>query len=226
MDSGFARRTRKGLQDIRFEAEDLIGTGERAKIEDNLSKTISGDRNERFKVQKIMIIGSILFDDKNPPTRGAANRILQDFKEIEQAGVEFNSKNSQKIAEDIRERGSEVVFNELKQGTHELSPPKKDAPKETISPSPKEDTSKETIKKDALSPKETIKKDAPSPKETILQQVANNIGDKVDVKKLRKIEGERKRGDFYIRTYVNDATGKVYKVTINKAFKVVDVDPQ
>ena len=45
MDSGFARRTRKGLQDIRFEAEDLIGTGERAKIEDNLSKTISGDRN-------------------------------------------------------------------------------------------------------------------------------------------------------------------------------------
>lgn len=72
-----------------------------------------------------MIIGSILFDDKNPPTRGAANRILQDFKEIEQAGVEFNSKNSQKIAEDIRERGSEVVFNELKQGTHELSPPKK-----------------------------------------------------------------------------------------------------
>ena len=226
MDSGFARRTRKGLQDIRFEAEDLIGTGERAKIEDNLSKTISGDRNERFKVQKIMIIGSILFDDKNPPTRGAANRILQDFKEIEQAGVEFNSKNSQKIAEDIRERGSEVVFNELKQGTHELSPPKKDAPKETISPSPKEDTSKETIKKDAPSPKETIKKDAPSPKETILQQVANNIGDKVDVKKLRKIEGERKRGDFYIRTYVNDATGKVYKVTINKAFKVVDVDPQ
>ncbi len=68
---------------------------------------------------------------------------LQDFKEIEQAGVEFDSKNSQKIVEDIRERGSEVVFNELKQGTHELSPPKEDAPKETIkkdAPSPKKGT--------------------------------------------------------------------------------------
>ena len=215
MDSGFAQQRRKGLQDVRFEAEDLIGTGERTRIDKYLKETISGDKDEKFKAQKLNVAQTVLFDNKNPPTAGAANRILQDFREIEQAGVEFDSKNSQKIVEDIRERGSEVVFNELKQGTHELSPPKEDAPKKTISskedPPPKKDPS----------PKED------APKETILQQVANDIGDKVDVKKLRKIEGsEIKRGDFYIRTYVNDATGKVYKVTINKAFKVVDVDPQ
>ena len=52
-------------------------------------------------------------------------------------------KTLKKIVEDIRERVSEVVFNELKQGTHELSPPKEDAPKETIkkdAPSPKKGT--------------------------------------------------------------------------------------
>ena len=157
-----------------------------------------------------------MFDDKNPPTRVAANRILQDFKEIEQAGVEFNSKNSQKIAEDIRERGSEVVFNELKQGTHELSPPKKDAPKETISPSPKEDTSKETIKKDALSPKETIKKDAPSPKK----------GTDLSLEGLTKQGNPRQTKDGYIQTYVNKDKTKVFDVYFNKQLDVIDKVPK
>jgi hypothetical protein len=143
MDSGFAKQRRKGLEDVRFEAEDLIGTGERTRIDKYLKETISGDKDEKFKAQKLNVAQTVLFDNKNPPTAGAANRILQDFREIEQAGVEFDSKNSQKIVEDIRERGSEVVFNELKQGTHELSPPKEDAPKETIkkdAPSPKKGT--------------------------------------------------------------------------------------
>ena len=143
MDSGFARRTRKGLEDVSFKAKDLIGTGERARIDTYLTGIISNDDDEKFKAQKVNVAQTVLFDKKNPATAGVANRILQDFREIEQAGVEFNSKNSQKIVEDIRERGSEVVFNELKQGTHELSPPKEDAPKETIkkdAPSPKKGT--------------------------------------------------------------------------------------
>jgi len=191
MDRDFALRRRKGLEDLRFEAEDLIGSGERARIEKNLVDTISTDPDENFATQKITIVGTILFDDKNPPTRGAANRILQDFREIEEAGVEFNSENSKKIADDIRERGSEVVFNELKKGTHELSPKKKD----TDSPPPKEDP--------------PPKKDPP-PKEG-----------KLDLKKLRKT-GEEQKGDFFIRTYVDDDTGKVYEVTLNKQFKVVN----
>ena len=191
MDRDFALRRRKGLEDLRFEAEDLIGSGERARIEKNLRETIATDPDEDFTNQKITIVGTILFDDKNPPTRGAANRILQDFREIEEAGVEFNSENSKKIADDIRERGSEVVFNELKKGTHELSPKKKD----TDSPPPKEDP--------------PPKKDPP-PKEG-----------KLDLKKLRKT-GEEQKGDFFIRTYVDDDTGKVYEVTLNKQFKVVN----
>ena len=191
MDRDFALRRRKGLEDLRFEAEDLIGSGERARIEKNLRETIATDPDEDFTNQKITIVGTILFDDKNPPTRGAANRILQDFREIEEAGVEFNSENSKKIADDIRERGSEVVFNELKKGTHELSPKKKD----TDSPPPKEDP--------------PPKKDPP-PKEG-----------KLDLKKLKKTD-EIKKGDFFIRTYVDDDTGKVYEVTLNKQFKVVN----
>ncbi len=141
MDRDFAQRRRKGLEDLRFEAEDLIGSGERARIEKNLRETISTDPDEDFTNQKITIVGTILFDDKNPPTRGAANRILQDFREIEEAGVEFNSENSKKIADDIRERGSEVVFNELKKGTHELSPKKTKDDKKETEPSKKDDPS-------------------------------------------------------------------------------------
>jgi hypothetical protein len=141
MDRDFAQRRRKGLEDLRFEAEDLIGSGERARIEKNLVDTIANDKDENFPNQKITIVGTVLFDDKNPPTRGAANRIIQDFKEIEEAGVEFNSENSKKIADDIRERGSEVVFNELKKGTHELSPKKTKDDKKETEPSKKDDPS-------------------------------------------------------------------------------------
>lgn len=57
---------------------------------------------------------------------------------------------------------------------------------------------------------DTLKKDDPPP-----------IESKLDLKKLRKTN-EEKKGDFFIRTYVDDDTGKVYEVTLNKLFKVVD----
>ena len=195
MDRDFAQRRRKGLEDLRFEAEDLIGSGERAKIENNLRETISTDKDEDFPTQKMTIIGAILFDDKNPPTRGAANRILQDFKEIEEAGIEFNSENSKKIAVDIRERGSEVVFNELKKGTHELSPKKTKDDKKETEPSKKDDTDDNKVKgltlNELLQKEELTRRGDPKPTE-----------------------------DGFIQTVVSKDKTQVFDVYVNKEFKI------
>ena len=200
MDRGFARRTRKGLEDVSFKSKEIISGPERTRQYKNSLDELTQD--ERIDAEQLenasTLLNALIYTQKESLTGEQMSIASQMVIDIQESGIPLTTENATILKRDMSKRGVQPVLQEIQQGNYELQQKDKLVEKKSSDTTPK--------KSDLSSKSSELK--------------GKNIKDLTD-KGFKYVEGSEKlKGNFLERTYENPKNKKVIKVTLNKLLEI------
>tara|TARA_R100000231_G_scaffold539_1_gene990 strand:+ start:884 stop:2029 length:1146 start_codon:yes stop_codon:yes gene_type:complete len=196
-----APKERRIIEGVAPQARERLSPSERSRFVKDSQSNITNIKREKLPssdIENAQIVAATLIDlSGGDISRDDASLIDRYIEKLIDQNIKFTPDNTRKIREDIRDRGTNTVLSEIKEGKYKL-PDTKPKPEQT-----------DTLKKDDTD-------------DTTVKESLKELLEKEGLTKVRTVE----KGDEFIVTVTNKDKTKIFDVHVDKEFNVIKKVPK